>query len=470
MLTILDLQRQKGLEPKRVSASEWAGPCPGCGGKDRFRSWPEAPDGGNGWCRQCEWGGDTIQFCRDFLGMDFGEACEHVGRDAKVSPTPRQAQAPRGQRAFVAARPDLPPALWQQRAADLVAWAHAKLLRSPEQLAYLAGRGISEATARRFRLGWNPGEKGEDLYRTRESWGLPTLLKDDGKTPRRIWIPRGIVIPVFAPHAGTDSPVRLRIRRPKEHLQPGEATKYVVVSGSSAHTLVTDRAARAFVIVEAEFDAMLISQALGASLPGAVSGVALGSLAFKPDAATDELLTRSLAVLVALDYEPVSPEEDKSKAANLRRVYGWWLDRYKRAERWPVPQGKDPGDAFQAGVDIAAWVTAGLPPVLRIRDAEPATVGPLSSGGVVARGARLDVPGHLASQAAELARHMAAHGITIQRADSGRMVPQRGEATPASAMEEVVFLIPDDLLVWLDKCGAGVVTGETLQHAIGGVR
>jgi len=467
MLTILDLLRQKGLEPRRASATEWAGPCPGCGGKDRFRSWPDGPDGGNGWCRQCEWSGDTIQFCRDFLGMDFREACEHAGRDVKVSPTPRQAKPARAVRTFEAARPDLPPAIWLQRAADFTAWAHDKLLRAPKQMAYLADRGVTEDAVRRFRLGWNPGERGADLYRTRESWGLPTLLKDDGKTPRRLWIPRGIVIPIYAPQSGTESPVRLRIRRPAEHLQPDETTKYVVVSGSSAHTLVTDPEAKAFVIVEAELDAMLVSQTMDESLPGAVSGVALGSLAFKPDAATDALLKRSLSVLVALDYEPVSPEVDKSKAGLLRRVYGWWIDRYKRAERWPVPLGKDPGEAFKEGVDIAAWVTAGLPPVLRLSDAAPATVGPLSSGGVVAGGARLVVPENLAVQAAELARHMAAHGITLQRSRRGDLLlPSGGEATPAVALEEIIFLLPGALSKWLATQFGDFVTAEMITGGL----
>lgn len=31
-----------------------------------------------------------------------------------------------------------------------------------------------------FRLGWNPGEAGKDLYRQRESWGLETVLKENG--------------------------------------------------------------------------------------------------------------------------------------------------------------------------------------------------------------------------------------------------------------------------------------------------
>jgi len=356
-------------------------------------------------------------------------------------------------------RPGLPPVIGQQHAAELVDWAHRQLLANAEQLAYLAGRGITEESVRRFHLGWCPGEHGKDIYRPRESWGLPTEMKDDGVTPKKLWIPRGLVIPVYAPAEGTANPVRLRIRRPKEHLREGDS-KYIVVPGSTRHTLVTDPDARAFVIVEAELDAMLISQSVG-NLAG---GIALGSLAHKPDANTDQMLTKALAVLVALDFEPpTDADADPKKAAKLRRIYGWWTERYPRAERWPVPVGKDPGDAYMAGCDIGVWVTAGLPPVLRLKVAESATDGPLPVGGAVQGGARLEVPTSMRSAAAALARHMATHGIALRRGESGGLLlPQGGPETPASALEEMIFLVPDDLAAWLKDLGCDEVTAAML--------
>jgi hypothetical protein len=56
---------------KRVSSSgggEYAGPCPFCGGTDRFRCWPVK---GRAWCRQCGWKGDAIQLLRDAMGSVF---------------------------------------------------------------------------------------------------------------------------------------------------------------------------------------------------------------------------------------------------------------------------------------------------------------------------------------------------------------------------------------------------------------
>jgi hypothetical protein len=61
----------------------------------------------------------------------------------------------------------------------------------------------------------------------------------------------------------------------------------------------------------------------------------------------------------------------------------WWLDEFSQARRWPVPQGKDPGEAFEKGVDIMTWIRAGLPPAVTMELAQdhtylpPADVPPL---------------------------------------------------------------------------------------------
>ena len=79
MMNILDLVREINLHPKRVSSTnggEYKSECPKCqAGTDRFCIWPNEGDSGRYWCRVCECNGDGIQFCRDFLGMTFQEAC-----------------------------------------------------------------------------------------------------------------------------------------------------------------------------------------------------------------------------------------------------------------------------------------------------------------------------------------------------------------------------------------------------------
>jgi len=61
--------------------SEHGGPCPWCGGDDRFRVWPDQGTGGLGryWCRQCRRKGDVIDFLRDYKGLTFREACTDAG-------------------------------------------------------------------------------------------------------------------------------------------------------------------------------------------------------------------------------------------------------------------------------------------------------------------------------------------------------------------------------------------------------
>ena len=49
----------------------------------------------------------------------------------------------------------------------------------------------------------------------------------------------------------------------------------------------------------------------------------------------------------------------------------WWKEQFTRCVRWPVAQGKDPGEAFRMGTDLDRWVRAGLPPALTLETAAP---------------------------------------------------------------------------------------------------
>lgn len=70
----------KGIQLKEKTAKEWAGPCPFCGGVDRFCVWPSD---NKYWCRGCNKKGDAIQLLRDLEGMSYREACEALGRPLK---------------------------------------------------------------------------------------------------------------------------------------------------------------------------------------------------------------------------------------------------------------------------------------------------------------------------------------------------------------------------------------------------
>lgn len=79
-MTLLDLLNDDGIDTKKVSTTnggEYAGPCPACGGTDRFRVWPQ---NGRYWCRGCGKSGDAIQYLRDFRSLSYHDACLFLGR------------------------------------------------------------------------------------------------------------------------------------------------------------------------------------------------------------------------------------------------------------------------------------------------------------------------------------------------------------------------------------------------------
>jgi len=70
-----------------TNGGEYAGPCPGCGGRDRFRVWPAL---GRFWCRQCNKKGDTITYLIEFRKVTFRVAAHLVGKQLGLPTSPNQ--------------------------------------------------------------------------------------------------------------------------------------------------------------------------------------------------------------------------------------------------------------------------------------------------------------------------------------------------------------------------------------------
>lgn len=70
---------------RRRDAEEWAGPCPWCGGRDRFRVWRGRDSGF--WCRRCGVAGDVITVARNLIpGCEsFVAAVAELARDLGLS-------------------------------------------------------------------------------------------------------------------------------------------------------------------------------------------------------------------------------------------------------------------------------------------------------------------------------------------------------------------------------------------------
>ena len=158
----IDLLYLMGLELEKIASAnggEYAGPCPFCGGKDRFHVQPNAEAGGRWFCRQCtgdpessRWR-DVFDFVMQRDGVSFAEAY------ARLVDLPPTRCAP--------AKPCQPQSDWQSPHWQNETWSHIKLASwtldhanaGETSRAYLTSRGIDPATWRAWQLGhatvWN---------------------------------------------------------------------------------------------------------------------------------------------------------------------------------------------------------------------------------------------------------------------------------------------------------------------------
>lgn len=247
---------------RRKGPHELAGPCPACGGRDRFLVWPDRPRGGAYLCRQCGARGDGIQFLRDFCRLSYADACRTLGLASGEGPRGttgrgRRPARPTGTRAaqtgtapFVPSVPEtfppavLPPDAWREQAGAFLAGLCA-VEGSPEAAAGIcAARFLRPDTCRALGVGWN----GADTFPTRQAWGLPPL-----EDRRKLLLPRGIVIATRR-RAGV---VALAIRVPDEERQDGKRPKYWQVAGSANVPFVAGRARAAQAMAAACFEDQL---------------------------------------------------------------------------------------------------------------------------------------------------------------------------------------------------------------------
>jgi hypothetical protein len=196
----------------------------------------------------------------------------------------------------------------------------------------LNSRGIKEDTAREFRLGWHP----IDEYISGREWGLPIA---------NIWIPAGLVIPIFR----DERVVRIKIRCSA----PRSQARYIQLRGSANSCLFTFKNALPIVVVESELDAILIEQEAG----DLVGSLALGGTnqTFDHDAIT--YLSEAQRILVATDFDDQKTAKDMGAG---QKAFIRLKLKLPRAEYFPPAIGKDPTESQIAGVSIRSWVEAGI--------------------------------------------------------------------------------------------------------------
>lgn len=307
---------------------EYAGPCPFCGGEDRFRVQPEQ---GLWWCRSCSgsdrWH-DAIAYVMQRDGTSFADAARTLGQVSTSNGRPSRPLPP----AVPTSRPP-PPAQWQARAEAVTRQAADDLWsdRGARARAYLHARGLMDDTLQTFVVGYIPTTRREDP----EHWGL------QGAVGQRVRLPRGILLPWID---RTDDEVWcLKVRRP-DPLMP----KYQAVQDSAPVIFGTRHLheRKTLVLVEGEFDAMLLWQAAGDLVDVATLGSA--SKGLDPRAAL--YLLAATSILVALDSDTAGQAGSMKLLASSARM-----------RQLALPDGHDLTDYAMAGGDLRALIAEALP-------------------------------------------------------------------------------------------------------------
>ncbi len=365
MYNVLDLLKNCGITPRKVSTGkhgeEHHSACPVCGDgsprdastgpSDRFIVWPTRSEGGYFSCRRCGIHGDNIQFVRDTESKSYPEACAVLGialqgaaRPVKSTPRPPQ----QAETKFQPHTYERPNENWLAKGQEFVLGCHEQLMGSDSALQWLAKRGITRESAIKYKLGYNPGNNGSALYKSREAWGLPEKLNEKTGKNKPLWLPIGLVIPMLDADGQV---IQMRIRRTdsdRKDFQP--QLKYLVVAGGCQATMVLNQEAKCFVVVESGLDAILVAQEAKGLNTGAIT---VWNASAKPDTSTTALLNKSMKILVALDDDDAGHEQSP-----------WWLAHFRQAKVHTPTGGKDPGEAYENGVNIRDWLLSGLPPAI----------------------------------------------------------------------------------------------------------
>jgi len=393
---IIDYYKNRGNKVKKSDGNSWNGSCEKCGGDGRLVIWKESknasrcPELGRYKCRECGAGGDCISYLVEICEMTFPAALEELGLEndyqqnqPKNSRRRRRKQPPRRQH-----RPTQKWKIQPEEHADFVedveAWCehaekfvgvcHEVLLDRQSALDYLAARGVGLEQVKRFRLGYNIGQsskkKGDyqPAYKQAAAWGMPNLQRPNGSHQKTIALNVGLIIPCYQ-HYDDSGPsgdlLRINIR---------SFDRGYLISKGSLHFLQAQQVINpghdVALVVETEMDAF----ALSAILPE-VTIIPMGSAGGVPGKAANLELRNKQLILLCLDRDKVGdkelirwrkdhpdlPEPVYALGTGVDQAPEKWFANYPQCQPWYCPHPhKDPGDAIQAGCDMAAWFAEGV--------------------------------------------------------------------------------------------------------------
>ncbi len=343
----------------------WDGPCPFCGGKNRFTLKPFEGENGQWWCRKAaapecsarispangSGFGDCITLVMKINRCGYVEACDFLGVERRSSSRGRY--APRYSAAKSVAAPVrtvapvvddspfelvMPSDVWIEQASRLVDRAVRTLSNSREGIAYAERRGfyrdwILESQA----LGWIAA----DEYPLAKDWGI-----EGGK--EKIRIPAGLLI--VSRREGRI--VGLTVRQVGEGIPHHERFR-MVRGGASMRSTITGKMSldvpffigekgQGVIICESAIDALLVRQ----ETDNLLSVVAMNGGAKGRDKAVDEFINKFSPVAVLV------PDNDEGGQAAWAKWQKWFPHAFLEVvPRLPV-QGKDESYTKDLG-DIA---------------------------------------------------------------------------------------------------------------------
>lgn len=292
-----------------TGGGEYAGPCPYCGGVDRFRIQAQS----NRWyCRQCGDGHwhDVFDFVMKRDQCSLVEAAKRLNVPAQVQWTANRMKEVK--------RYGPPDQAWQEMAGEVIDRCRQLLFSKAGErgLDYLLSRGLASPTIEKFHLGYSPA-----------MW------------VGKVKIPQGITIP--ASYAGVYWYIKIR------SIPGTDSPRYLCIPGSKTNAIFHGDAVNGWpfaMISEGEFNAMILDQEVGDVIPVC----SLGSAVNKLDLLTWGKCFLSQRYLLCLyDNDPAGEKGFE----NMKEMLG------KRAKRVTLPGERDLNDYFLAGGDIWEWLS-----------------------------------------------------------------------------------------------------------------
>jgi DNA primase len=298
-----------------TGGGEYAGPCPICGGVDRFRVHPT----GNTWfCRGC--GDQHWHDVTDFIARRDGCTIKEAYQKLMVGSFTKSLVASKSMKNYEQPHYGCrqPDEEWREKAEKIMQICQDNLRSSSgfKALQYLRdGRGLKDSTIDLFQLGYSTGFDFEGLN-----------------------VPRGIVIPyqVFGKLWS------LKIRLPKE-----EGGRYLWVRGGGG-TAIYNVDSLLYqpggMICEGEFNAMIIAQEAGDCI--SVCSVGSATNADIDMLAWGKYFANLRYILCCTDQDP----EGRKALQKLKSAFG------SRAIACDVPSEKYLNDFYLAGGDVFEWL------------------------------------------------------------------------------------------------------------------